>query len=310
MTCFTSDISVAADFLFRDSGCGDEKDDFQRALYSDAKALDAALVRYHERQSGRTRLGERAFESLRDNGASFMQMLRTPLFPKKTHDAFASGLYDGLSMMKPVEVHVVLASPTALVELDSFLAVLAVLQSIAPRIALRMHLVRWKNLVDVARSDLVRRSKDFLNLHQRVASRIAASGFSDWVVMPIDVAVTHPPAGNLIGCVIGPMDVVETIERIEAALAAPELAEPELSRNLAWATAFYARQRSLQSLGPEQPLFDLALRTSVGKRVIASRTAVTSGGVFLLLTSELNRRFLPCYGSGLPIANIALRHRA
>lgn len=278
-------------------------DDFERALAADAAELDGAFLRCHEQADDAAQLDPGALASLRALGAALSARLRTPLFPKKTHDALATALYRGAALAHPTEVHIVLASPTALAELDYFLNFARLFAAFGPGMALRVHLVRWENIIEVLPLGLPARASAFAALEPDIAKRIAAAGFTDWRIETIDVV-----AADTLDGIEAPADIVATIAAIEAARADLAAADPVLPRNLLWITGFYARQGSLQRLGPVQPLLDLALRTSVGHRVGAAHAALAGEkrGGFLLLTSELNRRFLPCYDAGVPIANIAL----
>lgn len=81
---------------------------------------------------------------------------------------------------------------------------------------------------------------------------------------------------------------------------------------MAWSVAFYARQASLSRLGERQALLDLAIRRAIGQRVSAAQAACPHGqqSVAAMITSELHKRFLPCYATALPILNIDVRSRA
>ncbi|MDO6414142.1 hypothetical protein Q4F19_07095 [Sphingomonas sp. BIUV-7] len=154
--------------------------------------------------------------------------------------------------------------------------------------------------------DLPTRAATFAAIERFVADRLARAGFADHVLSTVDVAAADP-----IGAADAPRDVMEAIKCVETAVSDLGSADPSISRNLLWITGFYARQASLQKLGAAQPLIDLAIRTSIGRRVgdVYRRMSLPARHGFVLLTSELNGRFVQCYDDGMPIANIALAGR-
>lgn len=271
---------------------------FQRALESDAARMERALHRTHF-EAVTQRLGHAEFADVRVMMQRLFSRLRTPVFPKRAHDPIAAGFYQSALSHGRAELHVALASTTAMAEIATFIDLAQTIQAAGLTAEMHVHLVRWENFVDVAHLTTHMREAAFAEAREKVATTLADARLR-FVISTIDVAI----AGTLAET-SGPTDVLGLLALLDSPL---RIGDAELGRHRDWITAFYARQRSLQRLGEVQPLVDLAIRTAVGRRAAAScrQHADTHSGACLLLTSELNQRFLPCYGDRIPIANISL----
>ncbi len=266
-------------------------DGFQRALLLEQHA-------WHDALSAVPRPLRERVTAL---AAELYALLRTPIFPKGRYRALAEALVSAASSGDAsLDLHCVLASPTAEAEIGAFMACAAAFKrcGFAPRVTLLM--VQWENLVDARCRDELSRARAFARQTWVVAEAARQAGFAGAVVpvrVEIDVAS---------GEIAQPCDFRASWDLVVQALDAPRRADPALARDLAWCTDFYARQHSLRQLGERQVLLDLAIRRAVGARVPAV-DAAAPGRMPLLVTSELHKRFLPCYGADVPILNIDTR---
>jgi len=262
-------------------------DDFQRALALEQHALrellDAARPEARECNASLT--------------AGLYSALRSPVFPKKGYMPLAEALADCFSRSRALRVRGVLASPTAIHEVPFFLKAADTFRTHGLEVDLRFLMVRWENFVDVCDQPLDERASTFEAQVSEVRAVLARHDWSDAKVDAIDVAV-----GRDNQTLRAPRDFEESIARLEAGAKDMSALPPRVSKDLLWITGFYARQASLHRLGEFQPRLDLALRRAIGRRFSAE-----TGGPAVMLTSELNKRFLPCYDAALPMMNINVR---
>lgn len=267
-----------------DDGGGD---DFQRALTREQNALrellDAARPESGERNASLT--------------AGLYRAMRSPVFPKKGYVPLANALAACFSQSRALRLRGVLASPTAIHEVPFFLKAADTFRKHGLAVDLRFLMVRWENFVDVHDQPLDQRASTFEAQVSEVRATVARHEWSEAVVEPIDVAV-----GNGNQTLRAPRDFEESIARLEAGAKDMSALPPRVSKDLLWITGFYARQASLHRLGEFQPRLDLAMRRAIGRRFSAE-----TGGPAVMLTSELNKRFLPCYDAALPMMNINVR---
>ncbi|MFT3922331.1 MAG: cyclic nucleotide-binding domain-containing protein [Myxococcales bacterium] len=281
-------------------------DGFAEALRTDAAALREALLERHASRPAPAQGPEGAvntpdFDRLLVMTAALMGSLRSPLSPRRSHAALANALYDNvLEGKRPIDLRMVLASPTALTELPDFLAVARLVRDAGFAVTLHLLAVRWENWVDVSGEPPETRQATFRSCLDGLRGAADAAGFPQAVVMPVDVE-----AAAALESIVAPPDFAAMFQRVAQATTNLAEADAGLVRNLLWISGFYGRQRSLQRLGPVQPPMDLAIRMAVGQRA----SSMPATGFALLLTSELNQRFLECYRAELPIANIALGPR-
>jgi hypothetical protein len=266
-------------------------DGFQRALLLEQHA-------WHDALSATPRPVREHIAAL---AGDLYALLRTPIFPKGRYRAVAEALAGAASTENaPLDLHCVLASPTAEAEIGAFMECAAAFKryGFAPRVTLLM--VQWENLVDARCRDELSRARAFARQTWAVTEAARQAGFAGAVV-PVRVEIDVES-----GEIAQPCDFRASWDLVVQALDAPRRAEPALARDLTWCTDFYARQHSLRQLGERQVLLDLAIRRAVGARVPAAHEAAP-GRMPLLVTSELHKRFLPCYAADVPILNIDTR---
>jgi hypothetical protein len=133
-----------------------------------------------------------------------------------------------------------------------------------------------------------------------VAEAARRAGFGD-ALLPIEVRVDSATAE-----IVTPHDFGGWSRRVLAAAMHPATASPTVRRDVVWSTGFYARQASLSLLGGRQALLDLAIRRAIGQRVATEHASQhpAENQAVALLTSELHKRFLPCYEASMPIVNL------
>ncbi len=265
-------------------------DGFQEALRADQRALRDAL----------TACPRRAQERLRPFVDEVYDLLRTPIFPRGSYRALAAALVDAVEGGdNRVCLYGVLASPTAMAEIGPFVKCADIFRrcGFAPRP--RFLLVQWENLIESREVSPAVRARRFAQQVLTVSQAAQHAGFGH-AVLPIavelDVAsglMLHPPA------------LRDWSQRIALAVGEPRNACPADARDVAWSTRFYARQRSLSRLGEQQALLDLAIRRAVGEHISAQHAGEARPGI--MITSELHKRFLPCYAASLPILNLDVR---
>jgi hypothetical protein len=265
-------------------------DDFQRALLLEQRAFCEALAP----------AGPDLLSPLSALVGELYALMRSPIYPKGGYRALADGLVQALAAEdRRVQLHGVLASPTAMSEVRTILRCAEIVGRYGLRPRLTLWLARWENLVEVEREGAKARARAFAQQARAVGEAAQQAGFGD-AVIPIDVEVD-----DATGEVRSPPDVRDWSRRVLGALSDPKGACPSLTRDVAWSTAFYARQASLSRLGERQALFDLVLRRALGARVSAEHAALgCEGGAAALVTLELHKRFLPCYAASLPVINL------
>ena len=266
-------------------------DGFQRALILEQQALCAVL------STAPCGLQEKILPLLGDLYA----ILRSPIYPKGS----ARQLLDMLVMAAAsgthqVRLHGVLASPTASVEAHHILQCAALFRRHGFMPQVRLHLVRWENLVDIRDQDVASRTLNFAGQVRDVTQAAHRAGFTD-AVLPINVRVDDETAQ-----ILDPIDFHDWSRQISDAMADPRRADPSLTKDIAWSTGFYARQVSFSRLGEQQALLDLAIRRAIGKRISAEQQshATANGQSAAMITLELHKRFLPCYEASVPVVNL------
>jgi hypothetical protein len=265
----------------------DARQSFQRAIDADGAAL-ADAVRRRLAAAGEGDLAMRG--RLEGLAIEMAWRLRSPLSPKGAHDQVCDLICASALTRSPLQLNVVLASPTACVEIDDFLAFASLLRGHGVPVALRIVLARWENWADVADLPIAVRDRMFEICLRRLSDAVCADGFRDARIQPVEIT-----AAAALDQVRAPPHYAEVLAEVQAVAGGEVSNKPQLANDVAWISGFYARQRSLARLGPNQALFDLAMRRAIGKSV---------SGPGLLLTSELNQRFLACYRANVPIANI------
>jgi hypothetical protein len=258
--------------------------DFERARVHDRDATIEAL---------RAELG--GFESVTALSQLLIDvfgLLRTPVHPRhRGRRAVASTLAEvALGAREPLTLRGVLASPTAEEELPFFLRLAGLFRE---RVSTHLGflLVRWENLDAPLGVDA------FGSAVSSVRRTIAEAGWSEADVDPVEIETAElcaPP-------IVAPGDFADAWSEVDHAARGHAGDDGQLVRDVAWITAFYERQRSLSKHGGRQPLFDLAVRRGIGKRL---RGQAMGTGHTLMLASELHHRFLPCYDAAFPILDV------
>ncbi|HWE62953.1 MAG TPA: hypothetical protein VHB98_14665 [Chloroflexota bacterium] len=266
-------------------------DGFQRALVLEQRALYDAL------STAPRGLQEKLIPLLGDLYA----VMRSPIHPKDGRHRLLDMLVTAAAGGAPhVQLRGVLASPTAPIEARHILQWAALFRrhGIVPH--LKLLLVRWENLIEIRDQDVAARARTFARQVRDVTQAALRAGFADAVV-PIDVQVDVETAE-----ILDPIDFHGWSRRISDAVVDPRSAGPDLARDIAWSTGFYARQVSLSRLGQQQALLDLAIRRAVGQRISAEQQsqAAADGRIAALITLEMHKRLLPCYAASIPIVNL------
>lgn len=220
--------------------------------------------------------------------------LRTPVFPKKYNKTLVNSIHKAYSGEKKLSIRGILASPTAKEEIPFFLRVMKIFESHHTFCDFELLLVRWDYL------NSPQSKEDFEKTVESVKDCITLYGYSRNILNVVDINVEIDSEKAE-----GPANFKEWFNKINIADQQDINISKDLNTDLIWITQFYNRQKSLQDLGKKQALFDLAIRRYVGDRFSNEfMNSKNSETPFLILTSELNRRFLKCYRTTLPIANI------
>jgi CRP-like cAMP-binding protein len=263
-----------------------DTDDFKRALDEERRAFEGALQK------------QGCAGNLLQFASALYSRLRSTIQPKKGHLLVAGAIAAAVAQGRPVRLRAVLASPTAVAEVPSFLRVASLFREYGFRVDLRALLVRWENLVDVEQITAETRGMMFNDVVASVRHAFGAADFDPSGVEPVNIEVSFAD-----GILTAPPEPAKIFESIVQAGADLSRAEATLGRDLVWITGFYERQASLNRLGPRQPLIDLALRRYIGAYF---STEANSEAALFMLTSELHKRFLGCYGASVPMLNIQL----
>lgn len=289
-----SEVTELADAVQSPAQEGGEAD-FLRALTEEQQAL-RQLLREQQAPPNLLALSEDLYPRLRG-----------PVHPKRAYKELADALLATSRSSRPVRLRAVLASPTAVAEVPSFLATAQIFVRHGLPVELRALLVRWENLIDSESTAGALRDERFQGQLAAVQRAFTKHGFDPAAVEPVDIGLDL--AG---GELRHPCDAALVYRQVAEARSDLATAEPGLGRDLAWLTGFYERQASLRRLGLQQPLVDLALRRYVGGRFSHEAKASTAtdgaapGPALFMLTSELHKRFLNCYSASVPILNISL----
>jgi hypothetical protein len=275
-------------------------DGFQRALILEQRALrDALATAPHSVQ-----------ERLVPLIADLYTILRTPIFPKGSYQALAAALVTTLvGGDNDVHLRGVLASPTAGTEMSTLVHCATIFRQHGFTPHVKLLLVQWDNLVEIRHRDVSARMDAFAQQVRAVADTARQAGLAD-AVIPVAVEVDADTAE-----ILSPRDFRDWSQRVLSAVHGPGHVCAPLVRDVVWSTGFYARQVSLSRLGEKQALLDLAIRRAIGERVSADHTHTCASHpqrddrVFALVTSELHKRFLPCYAASVPIVNLEARAR-
>lgn len=275
--------------------------DFERALLLDAAAMDASILQCLGDNAAH-RPDDMPADELRRFCATLFAVLRSPLFPKKSYAPLAAMLREAMRpATTPIRIIIVLASPTAQAEIGSFLDILRLCRRHGLNVRPHILFIRWENLVDVGHLGLAPRQRDFETRLALLAQEVRVSGFADVAITPVNIV-----ASERIGDAEAPPEFAEAFTNVSNAVSDAGKNDAPLWRNITWTTGFYARQNSLKRLGEAQPLIDLSIRAGVGNWL--GKTS-SENEPCLLLTSELNQRFLSCYNTTRHIANISLNAR-
>jgi hypothetical protein len=258
--------------------------DFDRALEHDRDSALSLL---------RAELGQfdRA-EEIAQLLADIYELLRTPIHPHHhgrdlVAAEVARAAREGADALT---LRGVLASPTAHSELPFFLRLAELFRARLPT-RLEFLLVRWDDADDPADEE------GFHRIAEGVRRTVDDGGWPPDAVEPVDVQSARPGEPP----VTAPDDFALAWREVEHAAAGGSTPVPRLDHDLKWITGFYERQRSLRRHGDRQPLFDLALRRGIGRRL--SRREPESPQP-LIIASELHHRFLPCYDASVPILDV------
>lgn len=239
--------------------------------------------------------------------ADLYTILRTPIFPKRGYRSVAEALVQTVARDENrVHLYGVLASPTAMTEMSSFTRCAAIFRQHGFLPHVELMLVQWENLVEIRHQDVASRGRAFARHVRAVAEAARQAGFMD-AVIPVAIEVDAESAE-----ILHPADFRDWALRVFGAAHEPRHADQALVRDVVWSTGFYRRQVSLSRLGEHQALLDLAIRRAIGQRVSVRHSSHLHphDGAVAMLTSELHKRFLPCYGASLPIVNIDASARA
>jgi hypothetical protein len=266
---------------------------FQGALLAEQGALRDAL----------TLLPPQAQERLGPIVDDLYALLRTPIYPKGSYRALTAALAQAVAGGdNRISLYGVLASPTAMAEIGPFLKCVDIFRQCGFAPQLCFLLVQWENLIESREVSPPARARRFAQQVLTVSQVARHAGFGDVVVpLTVDLDVSS-------GLMLHPRAFRDWSHRIARTVREPRTADRADSRDVAWSTQFYARQRTLSRLGEQQALLDLAMRRAVGDHISAAHAAQERPGV--MITSELHKRFLPCYAAALPILNLDVRAAA
>jgi hypothetical protein len=272
-------------------------DGFQRAIEVERLALEAAIAATPGADLDR----------LMSFVAELYCMLRSPIFPRRAYQVVAGILVHG-AIGAPVSVRLngILASSTARAEIRSILRCADAFRrhGINPR--LQLYMVQWENLADLNQRRASLRISSFAAEIRDIESAAEQAGFAKSVLpIPVEFDGDGP-------CITSPPDFREWSHRVVDALNNPTRAPADLARDVNWTTSFYGRQSSLSRLGDQQPLVDLTIRRAMGQRISTQSPHHAEGvpHMSVIITTELHKRFLPCYATTLPILNIQVRTAA
>ena len=291
--------AIAREFVatVAESKPAEEVDGFARALDLDRAAFLEALTAEPVARAGWPDEAAGLAEAL-------YARLRTPIQPKRGHVELGQLLRRArLHPYGEVRLGAVLASPTAARELPYFLDTAELFRRQGFRTRLKLLMVRWENQVEMAPFDAATRQAIWES-QVRAVEAILQERRLPGVELTTASLEVDPATGTM----SGPTAFVESCEQVAAAARDLHAAPADLARDLLWITGFYARQESLSRLGEQQPLTDLAIRRAIG-RVYGDLFAIGPRDVPLasaMVTSELNRRFVGCYASRVPVVNIAV----
>lgn len=226
--------------------------------------------------------------------------LRSPI-KKNFLDDLAKGIINQFKKEKlQAFFNCVLASVTAVEELPYFLKFIDFWHDQGFEIKANFLLVRWENLVEVEHLDFPERNKQFIReldaLNALISGHVVESK-----IIPINWVHSKEEDLELTDEICHFFDhILEVFQMVNY----QDKLDNVLKRDINWIVHFYERQDSLKALGKKQALLDLAIRRAIGHYVEKQWVSQQEHDLYLLITSELNKRFLDCYNSSTPITNI------
>lgn len=226
-------------------------------------------------------------------------LLRTPFYPKKWNKELVDVVHKSYRQGKTLRIRGVLASPTAVSEVPYFIHVMKTFMKYEVPIESQLLLVQWEQ-IEASQKVFSETSCSFQVIADHVRECIMEAGLPGEILSVVDIS--HEKESEMISA---PLDFKEWSQRVSLAEQSQNISK-DLKTDLNWITGFYQRQESLQSSGRKQALFDLMIRRAIGDR-FSKELQQENDESYLMLTSELNKRFLKCYRSKLPIANILVR---
>jgi hypothetical protein len=233
------------------------------------------------------------------------ECLRSKIFPKKRYRSLAEFLDSAAT--KPssnnISIRAVLASPTALKELPYFINYANIYKKYGFNIDLKFFMVRWEYLNEAQSLDQPTLDSIYQEQSLDVKKALINKGWEDAELIPVNTEIDFPT-----GKVTSPSDFHDCNHEV---MSAKSTLPPNtrLSSDINWVENFYNKQDSLQTLGKEQAFCDLVIRRAIGKRISEeySAFAANKNHYYMMLTSELNGRFLRCYDTLATIHNLSMR---
>lgn len=230
--------------------------------------------------------------------------LRSKIFPDNKINQFTEKFF--LSLIcnnKRVEFYVVLADITARKEINFFIRFLNFFKKFTDHIVVHFLFVNWpilKHYYKNANIDKINQTYNLINKIIKQKLSTFTLDISNFLATDFPLRYNNGFFNQIFQCELKSIELCICDERLNSR-------KFSLETDLKWITHFYAHQRSLSHLGYNQAIFDLALRRSIGAYIdFTIQQFSKQENACILLTSELNKRFLKCYDTKNFIINIAL----
>jgi hypothetical protein len=229
--------------------------------------------------------------------------LRSPIHSNYFLEALANKLFDkNLHLNPSINLVTVLASSTANEEFPYFMRFVDIFNHYQIKTNNYVLFVHWEDELEITDN------QDYTKFYSKLApiQEIAKHKESAIYVIPLHLSHTdysHPYLSTL------NQAFHNNIRLYQSSMLKEKIKDPTLIKDMQWIKDFYQRQDSLKHFSSEKAFFDLAMRRSIGKlgTELSLLQQESNSTLFLMLTSELNKRFLNCYDSLIPILNIKVK---
>jgi hypothetical protein len=227
-----------------------------------------------------------------------LRSLRSKIFPKDMAAYVAQAFYRTYFYNEEsLNIYAILASETAEKEAPYFLSILKNFSSILPELQIHLLIVQWES-----KTSYNNNKSNFPHIVRSIRDLIQSAQLTNVAILPLSLDYDRE-GRNIISPLLFKKENTEVLKAYSCGASA----QPSILKDLLWAINFYARQESLRHYGAQRAIIDLSIRRGIGATIkqLINNSGKEEQAHHLILTSELNKRILPCYNIDFPILNIS-----